>query len=872
MANKIRHIYKGIQPVDTATVGTREPLFICVGDKVVYSKQESCTITISYGTTTFTLKEYKGNTLNDAITKLTSFTDANVNNAVVGKHLTQWSITNNNVPSTVTPTSLSDTVNCLKNIVVNGDVIITGLYGNTQCVLSIYDYSHTTVVQTITVDYNTTIQSALSAFNVNTLPAPSTINTKKETYSHNGWTKTQGEETQSTDLATTYITGPTSIYPLYTTSYIPYKMSFYKYDYNNDEYINVGTITIYYDESINSAIKRDEEDYLTSIETENFSSATVFHYTNALYYSSDFSLDPMTRDTKLSSIPEKYLKSNMIVYIGYDVIVKTYSVKLKDLLSGNYLYQNTEVIHGTILENIETISPIITKVKEEDYQSTDENAHYNYYYWLEYADGTEYDTTKLTSVTNNIELYIRYTAFPITYGIDFAKGTSMTDYDEFDSVSVKYDVNFGLSDKAKALIADPVYVKDSTDYIITYNQIYQSTLDSSRKMYDTTILKCIGNETFVTTEASRTTKTTLVKTYINSTSGTLYSSNNMVTGTSYSLATIIAKAFNYQTSTTSAGVITKTVTDYVLVTLVPHTFSTSGKYTDYKVTSIGDFPISTTSGYESITIVIKTKVVTEAVQCLVTYTNSDMQTTFWSTRVAYGTKFKDIPRPTGIPKDAGTDVFKWWSAHGTGINIDTQGDYGVYSDMYIYPCYELNQTVEGNYPTASGIHIYNPTSKLWTLLLDYNDTTFTSRTIEASTDADFVIFTVYATGLILDNASYAKVSGGSEVVYGTTSLGTGYHGLRGRLPSSTTAITSYAEPVLYSHGPGEYTNQMTVKVYLKNTSFNDLVKGESATYDLSINVPDGVGGYITTDGYNYNTASVKLKVTKTDRAQVGGGD
>ena len=87
----------------------------------------------------------------------------------------------------------------------------------------------------------------------------------------------------------------------------------------------------------------------------------------------------------------------------------------------------------------------------------------------------------------------------------------------------------------------------------------------------------------------------------------------------------------------------------------------------------------------------------------------------------------------------------------------------------------------------------------------------------------------------------------------------------------------YAEPALYSHGPGEYTEEMTIKIFMKKDStsgFVNLAVGESVTYDLSIRVATNAnGGYISTDSNStWNKSVVKVKITKLDKAQVGGGD
>ena len=871
MAKKIRNIYKGNQPIDYIELEGTEPFQIVVtnengSEAIVYSKVNSCSITIVYGTTTLEYEGFQGDALKNIAATLN---ESSINTAVSGQSFSYWYIMNNGVSEEITPSSLDQIADCLNNVVINGDMTITAIYNLDTYKLHVYDYDHTTILQSITVNYGTSYDTALKSFDTSKLTSPN-IDTKLMAWGHNGWTLTKGGNIQDTSLSSKTITSESYIYPCYSTlEMITYTMNFYIYsEENNWQWID--HIELTHDQSYNEAIAAGQTDVLSSLSTKDLGTSQRFYNTDVLFF------DPlsdayMTKDTPLENVQNwvDYANNNIDLYIGYTDVVKTYSVKLYDELSGIYLYQNTEIIHGTKILTIEDLGTQISNIQLGNYNSTLEDSHHTYTYWLEYSDGTAYSTNDV--VTSNIELIIKYTSVANTYTITWAYGDSLTDYEIITTTTAKYNEYFYVPYHAtKYLDEEGIYTLGSTDTLTHYEEYFESTDNPNRTINVGTSLRSIKNETFVIVKKSQDTFTTTVKVLVDSTE--LYSAQ-LTSGTNYSLSTAIDKAFNYSKSTTSSGTKTTYSTDYVLVTTAANIHSEKTDYEEYKVTSANSFPIDTTSGYSSITIVVVTKEVTEAIKYTVDYMNADMSTVFWSTTVAYGTKYKDIPRPSGTPKDAGSDVFKWWSA-GAGLNMDSYPDNIVSSNMRIYPCYEINQTAS-NYPTSDGIHIYNPVKKVWTCIMSNSDYSFLTKNIAASTTESSLTFTVYARGFLFQNLMYARVSTGNEVVEGTTSLGNGYWGKSGHLPSGNPiGITNYLEPVLYSSAPSSFTEELTVTVYLKDGSFNDLAVGESATYGISLKTPTSSNNLWaqTDDPFTFNAQCVTITVTKTDKAQQGGGD
>lgn len=874
MAKKIRNIYKGNQPLNYVEIEGTEPLLVVAtnencSEAIVYSKANHCTITITYGATTLEYEGFQGDTLKNIAATLN---ESAINTAVTGQSFSYWYIINNGTGEEISPSSSAQIADCLNNVVINGDITITAIYNLNTYKLHVYDYDHTTILQSITVNYGDSYENALKSFDTSKLTSPD-IDTQLYAWGHNGWTLEKNSNIQDTSLSSKTIISESYIYPCYSViSTITYTMNFHIYsEENNWQWIDC--IELRHNQSYNDAIDEGQPDVLSNYSHKDLGTSERFYNTDTLFF------DPlsdafMTKDTPLENIQNwvDYSNNTINLYIGYTDVVKTYSVKLYDELAGIYLYQNTEIIHGTKIFTIEDLGTQISNILLGNYHSTLENSHYTYTYWLEYVDGTKYTTNDV--VTSHVELIIRYTSVANTYTITWACGDSLTDYEIITTSTAKYNEYFYVPSVALAYLnEDGIYTLGSTDTLTSYEEYFESTSNSNRTIAKETSLRSIKDETFVIVKKSQSTFSTTVKVLLSD--NTEIYSTTLTSGTAYSLSTAINKAFDYSKSTTSSGYKTTYSTDYVKVTTIANTNSPKTDYNEYKVTSAASFPINNTSGYSSITLVVTTKETTEALRYTVNYMNADMTTVFWSTTVAYGTKYKDIPRPSGVPKDAGSDVFKWWSAHGSGLNMDSYPDSAVYSDMRIYPCYVLNQTAE-NYPTSDGIHIYNPAKKLWTCIMNNSDYSFLTKTIEASTSESSIRFTVYARGFLFQNLIYARVSTGNEVVQGTTSLGNGYWGLSGQLPSASSPsyVSQYAEPVLYSHGPNNFTEELTVTVYLKNGLFNDLTEGESATYGISLKTPTASNGnFAQTDNpYYFNNQCVKIKVTKTSTGQVGGGD
>lgn len=875
MAKKIRNIYKGNQPLNYIEIEGAEPLLVVAtnencSEAIVYSKVSHCTITITYGDTTLEYEGFQGNTLKNIAATLN---ESAINTAVTGESFSYWYVMNNGVGEEITPSSPAQIADCLNNVVINGDITITAIYSVNKYKLHVYDYDHTTILQSITVNYGSSYATAIQSFDTSKLTSPN-IDTKLYSWSHNGWTLEDGSNVQDTSLSTKQITKESYIYPCYSIlTKIVYTMNFYIYTEENTWQL-IDYITLNHDQSYNDAIDAGQPDVLSSYSNKDLGTTERFYNTDVLFF------DPlsdayMTKSTPLSRVQTwvNYTKNKIDLYIGYEDIVKTYSVKLYDELSAIYLYQNTSIIHGTKIFGIENLGTQISNILLGNYKSTLENSHYTYTYWLEYSDGTEYSTNDV--VTSNIELIIKYTAIANIYTITWAYGESLNNYEILTTTTAQYNDSFKVPSSAlKYLNENGIYTIGSTDTLTYYEDYFESTSDSNRTIDEKTSLISIKDETFVIVKKSQKTFSTTIKVLLKN--NTEIYSTTLTSGTNYSLSTAINKAFYYSSSTTSSGIKTTYSTDYVELTTTTNTSSPNANYTNSKVTTSASFPIKNTSGYSTITLVITLKETTEAIKYTVEYMKADMSTVFWSTTVSYGTKYKDIPKPTGTPNDAGNDVFKWWSAHGTGLNIDSSPNTLVVADMRIYPCYELNQTAS-NYPKTSGIYIYNPTTKIWTCIMNEYDYSFSEKLITASTEESSIKFTVYATGLLFSNLIYSRVSAGNEVVEGTTSLGKGYWGLAGRLPSASsppTYISSYAEPVLYSSGPDNFTQELTVTVYLKDGYFNDLAVGTSATYGISLKTPTANNGMFaqTDNPYYYNNQCVKIKVTKTNQAQVGGGD
>lgn len=502
MAKKIRRIYRDGKPVELITVGNKEPFKVCVGNKEVYSKYEQCTVTINYGDKTITGYKFKGQTID---TIIESLSNKDINEAVTGKYLVSWYVTNNGQMTELSPDETSMAKEILMSIIVNGDILITGNYNTSKYELTVYDYDKETVLDTIQVNYNTTIGDALADFDFSTLGKPN-INLNQYNFAFNGLTEDITNDTiQDPNILEKPITEPLNIYPVYSLSERSYNITLNKYNYDEGFYKELLSVSAKYTNSIRDVLSDDQNSTLNSITEENYEGVTLINYIEQLFYTTT-TTDYINLDTTLASFNPIYLKTNINLYIGYDIVVKTYSVKLYDELSGTYLYQNTEVIHNSILETLETLSGLLTEVNGNEYKSTYEEEHYTYNYWLEYADGTAYDNAAHTPVTSNITLHIKYNKSPNPYTITFIKditiehldGTKTNRQEEVTYINTNYMSDFYLPDSCALLLKNTTVQKEASYQIETsYSDAWVSTIDANRMFTSKDNQTCIGNETFV---------------------------------------------------------------------------------------------------------------------------------------------------------------------------------------------------------------------------------------------------------------------------------------------------------------------------------------------------------------------------------------
>lgn len=516
MAKKIRNIYKGDQPINYIGLEGIEPLLVVATDEngseaIVYSRVNHCTITITYGSTTLEYKGLQGDTLKNIVEILKDDKkESEINTAVPGQSFLYWYIMNNGVSEEITPSSLDQIADCLNDVVINGDMTITAIYNLDTYKLHVYDYDHTTILQSIPVNYGTYYEDALKSFDTSKLTSPN-IDTRLLAWEHNGWTLEKGSKLQDTSLDSQQITGESYIYPCYSTlGKIPYTMHFMKYSEDKVDWVWDNSITCYLDESYNNAIQREnnpEEDYLASLSSVDYGTFLRVYNTDNLFYDPQSFLS-ITKDTVLSNIPESRFINNtdLYLYIGYTDVVKTYSVKLYDELSGNYLYQSTDIIHGTKISTIEDLGTRISNIQLGNYESTFEDSHHTYTYWLEYRDGTAYSNND--TVTSNIELIIKYTETPKVYTITFqtvvnhiaVDGTEDTVTTTITTTTATYDTNFSLPNSCFNLIGSTSSkYSDDGEYIINLNYASEwvSKSNSSRQFTGNHTLKCIGNEVFI---------------------------------------------------------------------------------------------------------------------------------------------------------------------------------------------------------------------------------------------------------------------------------------------------------------------------------------------------------------------------------------
>lgn len=712
MATKIRRIYKGNNPIKTVEVEGLEPLYVVAvnaskQESIVYAKNDYCTITITYSTTTLTYNTYKGKTLKSIVATLN---ESAITGAITGKDFLQWFIINNGEESSITPPSLDKTIDCLENVVVNGDMSITGIYDTTQCTVQVYDYDHTTILDTITVNYNTTVSEALEVFDTNDLTTPS-INTKEYTFMFNGWTLTKNSNIQDVTLESTKVISTLNVYPTYSTAKKPYTITFYKYKPSSNDYISFGSITVYYNESIENAIARGESDLINAIPEDDLGDSIYLHDSNVLFYAKD-TTSFMTQETLLKNIPSNYLKSNINVYIAYQKIVKTYSVKLYDELSDTYIYQNTSIIHGTILENIQELSPIFNQIRNGEYHSTDEQEHYYYNYWLEYSDGTIYDENTLTTVTDNIKLLIKYTEEPKLYTITFIKQLTSIDINDDANITTEvittttatYNSSFALPPECFNLL-NKSYTEPSTDWQYTIQTTFESSWfssnDSSRKFTGNTTLKCIGDETFII--GARALYSLRVVPLTITDKGILYpnESNKVVLNTGITNVEEL-KSYLKDFSDNKSE-------EYTISNL--YYYNIPGKFILSCTTSTGtqtyivygpdilidnyiNFP-SSLNDITSINVTIE-EAATEPVYVTVTWKNNIDDYSITAKSVHKGTKYKDLTYPS-VREISGYEFQSW--------NISPNTDIQILTNTTITAFYTVTSS-EPSSPSTAGVYIY----------------------------------------------------------------------------------------------------------------------------------------------------------------------
>ena len=278
MAKKIRNIYKGNQPIDYIELEGTEPLLVVAtnencSEAIVYSKINSCTITITYGSTTLEYEGFQGNTLENIAATLN---ETAINNAIPGESFSYWYIINNGISEEIHPSSSSQIADCLNDVVINGDMTITAIYNLIAIKLHVYDYDHTTVVQSITVNYGTSYETALKSFDKSKLTSPA-IDTKLYVWGHNGWTLEKGSNIQDTSLSSKTITSDSYIYPCYSIiEMIIYTMSFYIYSEEN-EWQWIDGIELKHNQSYNDAIDDGQTDVLSALSTKDLGIIQMFY-------------------------------------------------------------------------------------------------------------------------------------------------------------------------------------------------------------------------------------------------------------------------------------------------------------------------------------------------------------------------------------------------------------------------------------------------------------------------------------------------------------------------------------------------------------------------------------------------------------------
>lgn len=507
MAKKIRNIYKGNQPINYIEIEAKEPLLVVATDEncseaIVYSKVNSCTITITYGTTTLEYKGFQGDTLQNIAATLN---ESAINTAVTGESFSYWYIMNNGTGEEITPSSSAQIADCLNNVVINGDITITAIYNLNTYKLHVYDYDHTTVLQSITVSYGGSYNDAIKSFDTSKLTSPN-IDTKLYSCGHNGWTLAKGSNIQDTSLSSKTIISDSYIYPCYSiVGTITYTMNFHIYS-EDSTWQWIGSIELKHNQSYNEAIDEGQTDVLSRYSHKDLGTSERFYNTDVLFF------DPlsdayMTKDTPLENVQNwiNYSENSIDLYIGYTDIVKTYTVKLYDELACIYLYQSTDIIHSTKISTIEGLGTQVSTIQSGNYKSSLEDSNHIYTYWLEYSDGTKYNTNDV--VTSNIELIIKYTKTPNLYTITFqtvvnhiyANGTENIVTTTIDTTTATYDTNFSLPTSCfKLLNSTSSKYSDDGKYIINlhYASEWVSKSNSSRQFTGNHMLKCIGNEVF----------------------------------------------------------------------------------------------------------------------------------------------------------------------------------------------------------------------------------------------------------------------------------------------------------------------------------------------------------------------------------------
>lgn len=522
MKAKIRRIYKGTQTLDKIEIPQKELLKIIVTDNsktpyTVYTSFEEYEVTIKYGTyeKNYTIRQ------GDSLKNIYSLLDeSEINTAEPGSSFLKWYIISGTEETYITPDSINLIADSLKDIVINSDTIIQALYSTDIYTLTIYDYDHSTYKKEIKVAYNTTYEEALTNFDISSLTLPSDAEPKLYNYIHKGWSLTKNN-LYPDDILTQKITSDTSIYPILSIGdKINYTLKIHKYNYTDTQFDEVGSIKLYYDESYSTAISRtvedSEEDILASINTyEDLGEKYIIHTTDYFYLQSDINISDtpgMSITTTLANVPESilntYLDKNTYtinVYLGYSEQTKKYKVTLYDKVTNTYLYQNTNVIHNSILENLENLSTYIMALKANTFKSSGEEEHYDYTYTLT-CNNTLYDFNVNHTVTATITLVINYTKTPTKYTVFFNEqvtttnldGTITTSNSHLYNIEVTYNTAFTIPEGYVDLLNSTIVkaYENGTKETITYSSKGYSNLDNSRQFTTQATFTCIGNETF----------------------------------------------------------------------------------------------------------------------------------------------------------------------------------------------------------------------------------------------------------------------------------------------------------------------------------------------------------------------------------------